>query len=345
MNSNCETLNIKLTSEATSTRQATKCLAIGNQQTLISEAQRHRVLRERTHKLILNSETMSNLAENYESGLDKFSKKAIKIETLRKAGLWKKAQRLEDCGRFWDLMECSCCKSTVLVHKSSCHLAYCPYCSKKTYWLIRERLQPIIDKYSYKPHQERGLYSVRELTLTWEEDVESLTQEKQKELKANRLEQVYSLLNPYRKKKRILDGVISFEMKRNPQNHRLHVHVHVMLISAFLPQQELSSKWKAITGNPIVYIQQRKLRNAADYVLKHLRKEPEILPTDVVVYERVLGAGKRRVSTFGKHLYKMSFTCSKETTLCPFCDIPFKTIKFFGTPREVIAYWVERGGG
>lgn len=335
-------------------------LKLKDQETLLTQDQALSILKKETHSLILDTETITSISENYQASTDKYSKKSIKIRTLENANFFKRANRLKECGKYWVIKECPECHAKIPEHRSSCHLAYCPYCSKKDYWRIKERLEPTIDIYTYKPHQKYKLFMCRETTFTWVEslnDIENNIEELEK-IKSNRSNQVYKLINFYRRKGSIKGGIISFELKRNDGKYdktnigRLQLHCHVFLISRYLPQEELSNKWKEITGtSDIIYIQLRTIRNAADYVLKNLRQEPEILPTDVALYEHILGDGKRRISTFGE-LFFMSFTCSKETTLCPFCNVEMEITKYFDI-FELIKwfyaqkndFWIKRGDG
>jgi len=335
-----------------------KTLSISNQRTFLTEDNRIKILQNETKKRVLEPKTIGKIEKRQEEKLSEHGETGIMKKHLHKGGFYKKAQRLGDCGSYWGIKTCYGCKSEIIHNRSSCHLPYCDFCAKTDYWRIYERLEPTILKYARTIKEKKSRvfkkYITSELTLTWGDDIESYSEEKQRTLKAQRLSDIHRLLNPYRKKKRILGGVISFEMKRNPEPpFRLHVHAHIFLIAGLLPQKELSSKWKELTGYHRVWISEKvkpnvskcKENNPADYVLKNLRMKPEILPRDVLLYEKILGDGKRRVSTFGS-LYKLSFVFSsdKETTFCPFCNLEMKTSRVLSVTglRE---YYMEKRRG
>lgn len=72
-------------------------------------------------------------------------------------------------------------------------------------------------------------------------------------------------------KRHVSGGIYVIEATRS--GDKWHVHLHAIVQSDFLPQRELSSRWKAATGDIIVYIQlMRDTSHAVSYLTKYLSK-------------------------------------------------------------------------
>jgi hypothetical protein len=79
-----------------------------------------------------------------------------------------------------------------------------------------------------------------------------------------------------------------------------HVHAHVVMDAAYIPQRMLSAQWRTITGDSFVVDIRRAWspRDALKYILKYLTKEPKLLDELIPTYNTVL-RGVRLIQPFG----------------------------------------------
>jgi hypothetical protein len=274
--------------------------------------------------LDLTSDSLISLSRKLEEAASKWSRKAIEIKYIReyeeKNNLLEelktpKSSRYENCGQFFRVYKCDNCGKKTLCHTFSCNLRICSECCKKQYWRIKGRLWRILEPYGYL----RGKYKkfmLREITLTWKEDIQNCNP---KTLITDRRKHINKLINHYRKKGIILGSIKVFETKRSSENlTRIHIHSHILTVSRYISQKDLSDKWNNITGNPIVWVKLRRTEQAIGYLLKHIYKPPEILPSDVPLFLEIFEK-RRRISTDGI-LFKVNFTCDKAITLHLICS-------------------------
>ena len=77
-------------------------------------------------------------------------------------------------------------------------------------------------------------------------------------------------------RERIRGGLRFIEIV-NKTGEGWHIHLHVILDAAYLPQKKLSRDWLDITGNSyVVDIRAKTPKNMLNYMLEYLKKEPEI---------------------------------------------------------------------
>ena len=272
----------------------------------------------------LTGESLLKLARKYEENTNNWSRKALELKYMKEYEVKNnllaelktpKSSRYETCGQFFRIYKCDLCGKKTITHTFSCNLRICSECCKKQYWRIKNRLWRIIEPYGYL----RGKYKkfmLREITLTWKEDIQNSNP---KTIITERRKQINKLINHYRKKGIIKGSIKVFETKRSSEDFtRVHIHAHILTISSYISQNELSKKWNKITNNPITWIKLRRTEQAIGYLLKHIYKPPEILPSDVPLFLEIF-ENRRRISTDGI-LFSLNFTCDKAITLTLICS-------------------------
>jgi hypothetical protein len=251
---------------------------------------------------------------------EKFSRKEIELKYLReKAEFGMLATRYEVCGEMFVAHRCLDCGKVCYTHTGSCNLRICSSCCKKQYWRIKKRILRPIEAFGYVRGQKYRNIMTREITLTWKEP---LTETNYQNIIIDRRKEVNKLLNHYRRKGILLGSLIVFETKRSSKDlTRIHIHAHILAITKYISQRELSQRWEKISGNNVVWIQLRNPESSIGYLLKHIYKPPEILPSDVVLFLKTF-LNRRRVTSNGI-LYKMKIlTCDKAITfnlICCYC--------------------------
>jgi len=218
--------------------------------------------------------------------------------------------RYESCGTEFKTYRCEKCGKYTITHTNSCNLRICSDCCKKQYWRIKGRYWRILEPYGYLRGKYKK-YMLREITLTWERDIRLCNS---KELITKRRKEINRLINHYRRKGVILGSMKVFETKRSSGDlSRIHIHAHVLVISGYISQKELSEKWKEVSGNPIVWIKLRRAEQAITYLLKHIYKPPDILPRDVPLFLEIF-ENRRRITTDGILFRVGDFTCDMAIT-------------------------------
>lgn len=270
--------------------------------------------------LLVDGQNLLNLNLEMDEINRKDSAKNIQIEHLwKEESLRLKTIRYMFCGQVFRSYHCDHCGHKTIVHTNSCNLRICPICCKKQYWRIRNRLWSTLEPYGYVRGRFKK-FMLREITLTWEKDIQDCDLSR---IITDRRKQINKLLNHYRRKGKIKGAIIVFETKRSTNDlTRIHIHSHIMVISSYISQNELSIKWEKISGNRIVWIQLRRTGQAIGYLLKHIYKPPEILPRDVVLFLKVFD-GRRRLSTSGilrgiEYWKKENLTCDM-AIMCKNC--------------------------
>lgn len=254
---------------------------------------------------------LKNILE-YEEILDQSSIRALKLKALERANLFKEANAYSLCGKFYKKMRCPNCKAEFHTHVNSCNLRFCEFCCKKIYLRIKERVMPIVKRYS----NTQG-FRVVEITLTWKEGV---NESDNTELEI-RNKQVNKLLYWLQRRGKLKGSIKSYEMKRSSNDVlRLHIHVHILAVMRYVTQKELSEKWLKITKDSnVVDIRSRNPEGALNYLLKNLYNPPEILPSDIPTFIK-LYYGRRRLITMGC-FYRCRFSSYMEITSEKYCGV------------------------
>lgn len=104
--------------------------------------------------------------------------------------------------------------------------------------------------------------------------------------------------------KHVTGGCSFLEVTLNPSTNQWHPHLHPIVEGGFLPQDVLSRKWLAITGNsPIVHIKEvPDILTIARYVAKYATKcldDSVFKDADKLQELMIALAGRRFCLTFG----------------------------------------------
>lgn len=102
----------------------------------------------------------------------------------------------------------------------------------------------------------------------------------------------------------IKGGLFTFEVTN--KGNGWHVHAHILLDAAYIPQKSLSIAWKAITGQAFI-VDIRVAKNpkiALNYILKYISKTPELLGSKED-YNKAL-KGVRTIQGFGS-MYRIKY--------------------------------------
>lgn len=119
-------------------------------------------------------------------------------------------------------------------------------------------------------------------------------------------------------KRTVIGGVAILEVKRSATRPRWHPHLHVLVEGSYIPQNELTHVWHAITKTSFI-VDVRMVsdaRHAAHYVTKYLTKptalrfthETHLLDETIVALK-----GRRTILGFGSW-YRLGFTRPVDTT-------------------------------
>lgn len=105
-------------------------------------------------------------------------------------------------------------------------------------------------------------------------------------------------------KARVRGGIAFTEIKYNREKRRWHVHVHAIVESEYLPQAELSERWRqASRGSFIVDIRQiNDAKKVTSYVVKYATKaiDNQVIYIPPKLREAILALrGRRVMTTFG----------------------------------------------
>lgn len=176
----------------------------------------------------------------------------------------------------------------VLCQAFYCHDRFCYPCSRARSSKIAQNLS-----------RQIGGSGCRFLTLTLASDQTPL---------AKQIDRLYRSFRTLRADKwwtdNVSGGCAFLEITYNPERSEWHPHLHPIITGRFLPQDVLSRKWLAITGNsPIVHI---KLVPDTDTVARYVSKYAAKCMDDSVFENRdklsellVALGGRRFCMTFG----------------------------------------------
>ena len=176
----------------------------------------------------------------------------------------------------------------VRVRSSSCKLRWCPMCSATRRWFLTQQVSSWL-KTAKKP---------KFLTLTLAHSTDSLD---------TQLVRLYGSFRKYRKlnimKRNVSGGVWFFQIHKAKADNLWHPHLHCVIDSEWIDKYELSTAWKAVTGDSeIICIKEVKDSEAmAQYVARYAAR-PSLL-TSLDTSDRLELAeslhGRRLVGTWG----------------------------------------------
>lgn len=139
-------------------------------------------------------------------------------------------------------------------------------------------------------------------------------------------------------KRSVSYGIAAIEVTRGTNNSHWHAHLHVLLHSEFMPQQQLSRLWKLITrGSFIVDIRPVKSTDkVAEYITNYVTKPPEssVIASNKLATEWYAALnGQHWIVRFGKRINApketeatkptdWTFVCSLQQLLTEFPNVP-----------------------
>lgn len=171
---------------------------------------------------------------------------------------------------------------------STCRSRWCQPCQRERAAVIQANLQPLL-----------AGGELRFVTLTLKSGAEPLTQT---------LDRLYAAFKKLRAtelwQRTVTAGAAFTELHHRPEQHRWHVHLHILTRGTWIPQRELSAAWNACTaGSSIVDVRfVRSTDAAAGYVCKYVSKPGGCLhtQTDATLAEAISALrGRRMLLTFG----------------------------------------------
>lgn len=116
-------------------------------------------------------------------------------------------------------------------------------------------------------------------------------------------------------KRRVNGGLSFFEVTHNAKAG-WHVHLHIIALSKWLPQKELSAQFVKCGGGPICDVRLMYNKNVAGYVTKYALKTT--LPEDLQVKASKALAGSRLYQPFGK-FHNMAIITKPKPSSCGSC--------------------------
>lgn len=152
----------------------------------------------------------------------------------------KRLQRYEDCGkRAW--VQYSPSRQSWRLSHESCGLRVCPLCALRAHARTRTRIDQLLS------HADRR--RLKMITLTLRSSNAPLRQQ------IDRLLKSFRRLRQRRIWRAVEWGLAVMEITRNTDTGQWHPHLHLLCVSDYIPQGELSWHWKRCTGDsPIVDI-------------------------------------------------------------------------------------------
>jgi len=104
-------------------------------------------------------------------------------------------------------------------------------------------------------------------------------------------------------KKKVTGGCYSLEVTYNAREATWHPHLHLIVDGEFLPQKELASIWKQITGgSPIVWVEKvNDAARSAKYIAAYVNTPPDVhtWPPRTIVHYAEAMHGRRVLGCFG----------------------------------------------
>lgn len=201
-----------------------------------------------------------------------------------------------------------------------CHRRFCAVCGRSAAARARARMQWIINTFPKTKSQRWRL-----LTLTVQSS-------------ADLQEQIERLIKGFRRlrnrkdwKRDVIGGLYVMEVTHSEKGW--HAHIHIVMMSVYMPQHYLSRIWKSITGSPIVDIRQCKNNGLATYLTQYLTKCD--VPTEHRSELETVMHDRRLWSPFGFcHDLNMQYVPQKPK--CPCCGDDA-----WMSQRQVDRLWVK----
>lgn len=201
----------------------------------------------------------------------------------------RKARAIAECFAVRRALKCVGCSERYFVRGAPCLARMCPRCEKARATKYRSRLDRLV----------RGCRGLRHLTLTlkWQPELGV----------AGQLSRLFESFRELRRRAvwrtaKVAAGVRACEFKRSPTGDGWHVHLHVLVNSAWLDHDELAAAWHTITGDSfVVDIRRKSERNAVSEITKYVVKPGEIddvAGADLVELVHAIH-GRRMVEFFG----------------------------------------------
>lgn len=191
--------------------------------------------------------------------------------------------RLDECrtgGYFMKNIE----SGHVKVAAKSCHVRFCPLCSKSRENFIRHKTKLWLET----------IKQPKFMTFTLKHCEDSLW---------NQVEKLYSCFQKIRRhkmfRKKLRGGVWFFQIKLSKSDSLWHPHIHFVADCDFISQKKIQNAWEELTGDSkIVDIRQVKdADKAADYVARYAVSPCKLAGlNDEQLQELFYGLKKRRLS-------------------------------------------------
>lgn len=125
----------------------------------------------------------------------------------------------------------------VRVLAQSCHLRFCPICSRQRENMIRRNVSAWLEKKSFP----------KLLTLTLKNCSIDLRHE---------IDRLYACFRFLRRinlvKKQVKSGIWFFQITRSKDGRTWHPHLHCILTGGYIPRRKLSAAWEDLTGDSMV---------------------------------------------------------------------------------------------
>jgi hypothetical protein len=172
----------------------------------------------------------------------------------------------------------------VKVAAKSCHVRFCPLCSKSRENLIRHKTKEWLET----------IKQPKFMTFTMKHSEDSLW---------NQIAKLYSCFQKIRRhkmfRKKLRGGVWFFQIKLSKNDNLWHPHIHFVADCDFIGQKKIQNAWQELTGDSkIVDIRQVKdAGKAADYVARYAVSPCKMAGlSDDKMQELYFGLAKRRLS-------------------------------------------------
>lgn len=141
-----------------------------------------------------------------------------------------------------------------------CKNRFCPTCSHHRNRIIRHKLSTFINTVILRKYDS---FKFLTLTIKNDPDLKRQTDELIKSFRRLRQRAFW--------KKHVRGGACVIEAK--PGKEGWHVHLHIVIESAFIPYQALLSEWTAVSTGTGVYIKKLHGSQVVGYLTKYLTKE------------------------------------------------------------------------
>ena len=211
------------------------------------------------------------------------------IDVLKRSGderLQRRSVRLDYCGAFPTIHQGS--TGPASLRYNLCRDRLCPTCQRVRGVRLRLKLLAVVALAD----------APKFVTLTIKHREAPLGDE---------IDRLFSAFRRLRKSpawaKRVSGGIYVLEVKRNPNTQRWHPHLHCLVDSSYLPQNQLSAAWHSATGDSTI-VDIRAVHSqaeAAGYVASYATKGDDLTKwtaAAIIEYAQAMH-GRRLMHTFG----------------------------------------------